>query len=342
MYVKKPVQRAEYGVSRAQFRNAVFLSGILFLLFLVSAARYEVGNDYHRYEDHFYNIWYGYIVPTEAGFNLTVKTLQFWFGKENYLFLFAFFAFLTVLLMIKAIYRLGHHFAFSFFLFMAFGYYYQSLNTVRYYLALAAAMWAAAYLLRRNHIRFVLTVLIAATFHKSVLVVLPVYFLANCRWKKWQAALLSLIGVSGFFLGDLYLKLILYLYPTYRETMYLEGGTSYINIARCLLVLLFCLFFYREKWRENKELMFCFRLNIGALLLYICGSFIPEVSRIGTYMTVMQVFLLPGVVLSISDERKKKAAAVSVILFAFIYFAAFLYKAYGEYVKLLPYHTWLF
>lgn len=340
--VVKPEILPVRGMNRQMFQNRLSLCAIFLLLSAVSAARYYVGNDYGRYEDHFYNIWNGYVVPTERGFNVLVKCLQTLFGEENYLFLFAFFAFVTVFFTLKALYTLSTSFVFSFYLFMAFGYYYQSLNTVRYYVAAAFALCAIPHLFRKNYGKFVLTVLLGALIHKSALVVLPVYFLANCRWKRWQTALLSVLAVSGLVFGDFYLKVILYLYPTYRDTIYLEGGTSYANIARCILVLLFCLSIYRDTMQDNKQLLFYFRLNVAALMLYLCGSFIPEVSRIGTYLTVTQVFLLPGAALRIPDKRKRTAAVIGITVFGAVYFAAFLYKAYGELVKLLPYRTWLF
>lgn len=340
--VVKPETLPVRGMSRQMFRNRISLCAVFLLLFAVSAARYHVGNDYGRYEDHFYNIWYGYVVPTEHGFNVLVKCLQTLFGKDNYLFLFAFFAFVTVFFTLKALYTLSASFVFSFYLFMAFGYYYQSLNTVRYYVAVAFALCAIPHLFRKQYGKFVLTVLLGTLIHKSALVVLPVYFLADCKWKRWQAVLLSVFAASGLVFGDFYLKVILYLYPTYRDTIYLEGGTSYANIARCVLVLLFCLSVYRDAIQNNKQLLFYFRLNTAALMLYLCGSFIPEVSRIGTYLTVTQVFLLPGAALHIPDRRKRTAAVIGIAVFGAVYFAAFLYKAYGELVKLLPYRTWLF
>ena len=339
--VLKSERLATHGITRQQLINRICLCGIFLMLFFVAACRYRVGNDYGRYEEYFYNIWYGFIVPTEGGFNAAVKMMQHLFGKEAYLVFFAVFSFVTVFLMLKAIYVLGRNFAFSFFLFMSFGYYYQSLNTVRYYIALAAAMYAISYIHRKEYLKFILIVLLAATFHKSVLIVIPVYLLANCRWKWWQTMILTAFAASAFLLEDIYLKVILYLYPTYRDTMYLEGGTSYINIVRCVLVLAFCIAFYRENWRMDKQLMLYFRLNIAALMLYVCGSFLPEVSRIGAYLTVTQVFLLPGVAGSIRNVKVKKAVYGLLVVFGVVYFAAFLYKAYGPLVKLLPYHTWL-
>ncbi len=339
--VRKPDALTMHGMTRQQLVNRICLCGIFLMLFGVAACRYYVGNDYGRYEEYFYNIWYGFVVPTEGGFNAAVKMMQYLFGKDAYLVFFAVFSFATVFLMLKAIYVLGSNFLFSFFLFMTFGYYFQSLNTVRYYIALAVAMYALSYVHRKEYLKFILVVLLASTFHKSVLVVIPVYLLANCRWKWWQTAILAVFGASAFLLDDIYLRIILYLYPTYRDTMYLEGGTSYINIARCILVLAFCLVFYRENWRTDKQLLLYFRLNVAALMLYVCGSFLPEVSRIGAYLTVTQIFLLPGVVGSIRNAKVKRAMYAMVVIFGLAYFAAFLYKAYGSLVKLLPYHTWL-
>lgn len=341
-YVHKPETLPSNGITRQQLVNRICLCGIFLMLFSVSALRYQVGNDYSRYEEYFYNIWYGFVVPTERGFNAMVKLLEYLFGRECYLLIFAFFAFATVYFTLKALYLLGKNFVFSFFLFMAFGYYYQSLNTVRYYFAVALAMYAVTYLFRRQYMKFILLILLAASFHKSVLLVIPIYLLANCRWRLWQVILLTAVSASTFLLKDVYLRMVLYLYPTYRDTIYLEGGASYINIARCLLIMLLCLILRKENWAKEKQMLFYCRLNIGAFLLYTCGTFLPEVSRIGTYMTVMQVFLLPGMVDSITDKRKKKWIGAGIILFGLLYYAAFLYKAQGMYVKLLPYRTWLF
>lgn len=338
------------------------LAGIFLMLFLLSALRFETGNDYVRYEEIFRRIWGGWVVPTEPGFNVFIKGLQYVFGETNYIVFFAIFAFFTVLFMLRALYVLSENFAFSFFLFMCFGYYFNSMNTMRYYLAVAVAMWAISFIHRKKYGKFVLAILVAALFHKSVLLVIPIYLLANVTWKLWSVILISAFGVSGLFLGKYYLKLILILYPSYNNTEYLEGGTSYANILRCALVVGMCLLFWKNSWRENKQYRMYFRLNVGALLLYLCGSFIPEVSRIGTYMTITQVFLIPGVVKSISasdesvqniastneggkniDARKKVFLTTFVaVMAAVFYFIFWLYKAYGDVIKLLPYHSWIF
>lgn len=333
-------------ITRRRMQNGILLCGIFVLLFSVSACRYYVGNDYVRYEEYFrlMMIEGSDGVPTEIGFNLFVKGVQYLFGsgKVTNLLLFALFAGVTVFLFLKGIYDLSAEFSFSFLLFMSFGYYFNSMNTIRYYLALALAVVSMKYVLKKEYGKFVLTVLLASSFHKSVLLVLLVYLLAVFPWKKWQMGLFAAAGALGFFLQDLVLAVIIRIYPTYADTVYLEAGTSYVNILRCAGIFAAGIWLNREGILDQTANRFFFQLNYFSLLLYLCGSFIPEVSRIGYYMNVGQLFLLPGMVAALPEGRKKKRWKALFVCAAVIYFAAFLYEAYDPLIKVLPYRTWIF
>lgn len=330
--------------SRRQYLNRACLGTIFLILFLVSACRYKVGNDYKRYLEFFRLISKDQYVPTEAGFNALVRLMQAIFGQEAYLSIFALFALLTVALMLRALYVLAEDFPFSFFLFMCFSYYFQSMNTVRYYLAVALAMLSIRYVFGREYLKFVLCILLASLMHKSVLVVLPLYLVAACPWKKWFAAACGLFAASGLFLGPFYMRVILWLYPTYENTDLLEGGTSLTNIVRCGAVLLLTLLLARKDRAilEDREIRFYSQLNYLAFLLYAFCSFLPEISRIGYYLSIGQVFLLPMLVRRIGDARRRKAAGAAIAGAAVLYFIAFLGTADNELIKLLPYRTWFF
>ena len=156
-----------------------------------------MGNDYAKYVEFMHLVYCDAFVPTEVGFNGIVKLLYGISGFENYLLVFAFFALFTVLIFLAAIYRQADSFGFSFFLFMAFGYYFQSFNTVRYYLALAIALYAIPYVLKRQWGRFIFLVLLGATLHKSViyLSVTSVEKMAACPCRR---LLLHILFYAGF------------------------------------------------------------------------------------------------------------------------------------------------
>lgn len=135
-FVQKDVTTRNNSISmltRQKLRNRILMCGIFLLLFAVSACRVEVGNDYTRYEEFFrlMMIEGSDGVPTEIGFNFLVKGIQYIFGTNVNLLIFAVFAAITIALFLKGIYDLSVDFAFSFLLFMTFGYYFNSMNTVR-------------------------------------------------------------------------------------------------------------------------------------------------------------------------------------------------------------------
>lgn len=339
-----------YRITRQQMCSKVCLTAIFLSLFALSACRVNVGNDYAKYVEFMHLVNCDAYVPTEIGFNLLVKLIYGLSGYENFLLVFAVYAFATVAFFLLAMYEQSDEFAFTFFLFMAFGYYFQSFSTVRYYLTLAIALYSMKFVLRRQWVRFLLLILLGATFHKSLLVVIPLYFLASLRWKKWQLAIAALFCTTFLFMQDFYLKVVVFLYPTYEDTEYLEGGTSYINILRCAAVLVFAgLVWFLQKREENhtdcmedKTFRFYFYLNLGALVLYVFCSFLPIISRIGYYLTVSHILFLPMLLRRISDGRLRRVLRAGVILAAILYFAMYLYKARGDGVLILPYKSFLF
>ncbi len=329
-------------MSRQQMLNGVCLTFIFLILFVVCACRLNVGNDYAKYVEFMHLVNCDAYVPTEIGFNSVVKFLYTLSGFENFLLVFAFFAFFTIVLFLAAIYKQADSFGFSFFLFMALGYYFQSFNTVRYYLALAIALFVIPYVLRREWLKFIFLVLLGATFHKSLLVVIPLYFLASLNWKKWQLAIAALFCSTFFFMQDFYLKVVVFLYPTYEDTEYLEGGTSYVNIIRCLAVLILALIYYKKAVKGNERNRFYFYCNLGALVMYVCCSFLPIISRIGYYLTITHIFFIPGLIGQVGNVKLKKLFKAGVVLAAVLYFVLFMRKAGADGLRILPYETFFF
>ena len=328
-------------LTRQQTINGLALTLIFLLLFGVSAFRTGIGNDYERYVEFVHLIEYNQVVPTEIGFNGLVRLINTLSGFENAKLMFAIYAFVTVLLFLVGMMRQSLDFPLTFFLFMTLGYYFQTMNTVRYYLALAIAFLCLGYVQKKQYGRFVLMVLLGSMFHKSLLVILPLYLLATLDWKKWMLAAAGVLCISFLLFRDFYLNVVVRLYPSYKDTEYLEGGTSIPNILRCLAVLALSLLYYRKCAKGNKENLFYFYLNLGACVLYTCCSFLPIISRIGYYLTISHILFLPALLQGM-EEKEKKFWRGMIILAGIVYFGMFLFKAGDVNVGLLPYETWLF
>ena len=329
-----------YKTTRQQMCNRVCLLSIFLILFALSACRLNVGNDYAKYVEFMHLVNCDSYVPTEIGFNLLVKLIYGVSGFEHYRLVFAVYAFVTVFLFLSAMYEQSDDFPLTFFLFMMLGYYFQTFSTVRYYLALAVALYSMKFVQRGQWGRFIILILLGSAFHKSLLVVIPLYYLASRAWKKWQLAIAALFCTTFLFAQDFYLKVVILLYPTYEDTEYLEGGTSYINILRCLAVLAFAgIVYFMQK---DSRFGFYFYLNLGALVLYVFCSFLPIISRIGYYLTISHILYLPMLLKQVENAKWRRLFRLGILLAAILYFAIYMSRADQDGTLILPYKTFLF
>ncbi len=334
-------------LTRQDMINRVVLTGIFLALFLVSALRINVGNDYGKFVEFMHLVYSDAYVPTEVGFNLLTLAIYHLCGFENYLLVFAVIAFITIAFFMAAMWQQSESFLWSISLFLLLGYYFQSISTIRYYLALGIALYSIQYVLKGDWPKFILLILVGATFHKSLLVVLLLYPLARMTWKRWMIIGLGILSLSCIFLQDLCLEILLTLYPSYRGTEYLSGGTSYMSIFRCLALLILVWIYRKEVCRADREepdktAMFYVRCNAMALVLYVFFSFVPVISRIGYYLTVTQLLLIPMLIQRIPEGRKKFLVKTGVIIFAVGYFAMYMRGASADGVRILPYQTFMF
>lgn len=340
--VQERQENRMYVVTKGNMISRVAFYAIFVLLFGVSFLRYYVGNDYGEYLLIFQKIYNHQQVSSEVGFNLVVKFFQWFLGPDTFIPIFGFFSFFTVFFMLKAVYDQSDWFWYGFFLFTASGYYLSGLNTVRYYFAFAIAVYAAKYAIKKDWIPFLLWILLAATVHKTVLVVIPIYWFATRKWRKTEIGIITVFCISLLLFQDFYREIIFRIYPYYENSRFDTNTTSYLNILKCACILIFSLIYYKQAIRDNEKNRFYFYLNFGGLLLYSLCSFIPEVSRIGYYLVWSQMFLLPNVLVKIENKKQKVIFSILIGLAFLLYFAMFLYRAGGVDLRIVPYQTWIF
>lgn len=348
-YVHRTPLTTAYQTTRRQALSGACLIAVFMILFLLSALRMEVGNDYKNYAITCHEVWVNGHVVTEAGFNYLVKLVYTLAGHENYILVFAIFAFATIFIFMKAMYQESDSFVLSIFLFMTLGIYFRTFNTMRYYLVLAVSLYALRYVVRKQYFRFIIIICIAALFHKSVLFVIPVYLAAAFVSKRWHYVMLGVCAVSALLAKDIIMKIALILYPSYENTSYVEGNVGLISnlinngptIGQCVLVLLLCVIFYKSTVVENRANRIYHNLNIFALILYVCGYYLPLLSRFTYYMIIPHLLLVPGVIWGIKNEKKRRLVLGITALLGLIYFVLFLNTASSDGVRVLPYQTWI-
>lgn len=218
----------------------------------------------------------------------------------------------------------------------------MSFDNVRYYFALSVALYAMKYALSRRYWKFILWICFAACFHKTILIVIPIYLIAQLVWTKKNVWMIPAMAVVLFF-GREVLKFVIFkFYPYYEGSVFENTSVSFANIAKCTAVLIFALIYFKPIVSKHKHLYFYFNLNLGALLLYSFASYIPELSRICYYMLIGQIFLIPGIIVRI-EKKWQRILWTALIGIAFAgYFYIFLKRSYATEIRLLPYLNWIF
>ncbi|RKM59866.1 EpsG family protein [Butyrivibrio sp. CB08] len=335
--------------TRGKALNTLMMVSIFVVLTLLAALRLEVGNDYGTYVVTCHEIFQKGYVVTEPGYNFVVRVLYTLSGKEDYLLMFGVFAAAIVAVFLKVLKEQADSFSWAFFMFMTMGLYYKSFNTVRYYFALAVVTFAIRYLVdinRENLFKFFALIFFAALFHKSVLIVIPMYFIARIPWKRWALIVLAAFGLVAALLHEQIMAIALKLYPSYKNTIYIEESHTLLEnaapIMGCIFMIVICIICYKEAIGNRNDNRMYFNMNIMAVALYLSCFWIPLVTRFAYYLTTVQILLIPNVICSIKNPRKKKWVSIAVIAFCILYFLYFLRQADQEGFKVLPYKSWLF
>lgn len=330
---------------RQETVNRCMLVGIFLVLFALSALRVGIGNDYWTYRTEFLDIHRADTpISFEIGFQTFVRLMQAIVGVDNYIPIFAVVAFFTCLFFIKGIYDTSDWFVMSFFMFMANGFYFMSFSNIRYYLVLALVLYSMKFFFSKRFIPFCLIIIFAAFFHMTVLLVIPAYLIAYyLKWSKKTYWMIPVAAAILVFARIPIRRLIFVFYPFYEGDAILDvANISYINIAKCAAVLVLSLIYYKKAVKGNAKAEMFFNLNLFALLLYSCATYVPELSRVCYYLIIGQIFLVPTVLRSIEKKSMRIFWTVSVSVAYFLYFIMFLIEGSNPVIQILPYFSWYF
>lgn len=341
-WVTKTVQDYRFAIgnikSRISIKKVGFFLCFGFLAFF-SAIRDGVGCDYNSYVRHILNIQAGNYSYMEIGFQKVV--LFFERIDPNPRFVIIVFGILTCFFYIKAIWDQSDDIPFSVFIFLAWGYYFLTYNTVRNYFALALVIYSIKFLQNKQILRFVIIVLIASLFHKSALVCIPLYLVAKLKFNKKHIFLFVGIIVICLAAQGVISGIVYRIYPGYLNSVYDTSRISYLNILKALLVLVFGSFYF-SNIKDDYLGRFYFNLNTFSLIFYVGMYWLPEISRIGFYMNATTILLLPRIVNRIQDLESKRIIKFALIVLSLVLFVLLMFQFSEETTRLLPYSSWLF
>ena len=194
--------------------------------------------------------------------------------------------------------------------------------------AIGLAMLALVALADRKMLRFVIFVVLAATFHMSAVILMPLALLAGTKRKIWTAIWVGLSSVLFYVL--LLMDSIDVLQTNYIEAEYQSEGAG-VRLAMNAMPAILYLLIHRKFVMPRAERVFWTWMSLGALgllLLLVVSPSSTAVDRLGLYWIPLQLFMLSRLPNAIGKPTGFNSIWVywvvaysAVVLFVWLFFA---------------------
>lgn len=310
------------------------------VLVVVAGTRYETGADwdgYIKYLDQVVPI--GKFVATgqtggdigfEFGYFLFCALLkQLGLGFQWLIFFVTLF---NVSLITKALKNYTHYVVWGLFVYYSLLYITVEFSLIRQAIATSICFYSYKFIKERKLGRFVLLVIIASSFHRSAIIMLPLYFILQIRFSNTILVVVTIIGCVlmlfripwitsslifiGGFLGDDFLhKIVFYTQDSVYSISRKVGLGFFLNIA-----LLF-MFLMNRKFIDDKKYGNLFlNLYVVNLIVYYYAYEFMEVSvRIGLYFMYSLIVLFPVLLECCSVYYNRLVWAIVLFLYCVVY-----------------------
>lgn len=304
---------------------------------LLASLRYVTGFDYRFYESAFQSIAVNGLEGadwSEPGYlllNLAVSLL--W--NDYRLFLFVFHFLLTTLVFIW-IDRYSPSPWLSVFLFLSLQYFALSMNFLRQALAATIVLWVYPLLKERRFLPACGIILLAACFHRTALIMLPLCPLLTLPPTKRHYGLAALAAGAAYFLMDPLINIAVTIVPKYRHylTEKYWQGNSFLYVLMPLGCLLFAIPLLRQTAREKSSPVLANSVFYAFLIqLFITRHFILE--RLSIYPAMFSLLALPAAAQAPCKLVSSRARTGLLIAGALVYF---LFAASQGFHGVYPYH----
>jgi hypothetical protein len=316
-----------------QSRDLAFF--ILFMAFwLIAGLRYETGVDWPYYDSYFRDIR---LIPVlRDALNLKFYD-QYEFGyillnavlrvvTPNVQWLWILIAFVTNLLLFSSIRKYSGHIFLSLLLYFTTIYFILDMSGIRQCIALNIFLFSLRYVQRRQFSEYLLLILVAALFHMTSLMLIPVYFILKTEFKSrvlvifvFAGVLISILQVEwiDFFLDRVsgYIGMEAITNKIYRYSMRSDARVYGIGFILNLLIFLFII--YKRKELADQK-MFNIFLNI-----YVAGLFFYYFTwELNEFSSRLRLYFLAGNIVLFTqffDVFRRKLNRSIVFLFIVFY-----------------------
>lgn len=341
------------GILKSKRGKILFLSLVWLTLTIISGLRsYDVAYDGHAYEASFetfsrmpWQLPWHYSHFMEYGFYIFCKIISMLGGtcRTMYFLSSAFVTFSVCYFL----YKHSEGLLFSTVILLSYPYFYTSFDIIRYYLAISIVLLAYDFVIKRKFLSYVVCVIIAMQFHKTIIIMLLLYMIPEIRWNTISITITAIITlIITFFLTDI-ARIFAKIFNDYES--YISGSNTWwigsfaggIKTAIMYGVLLIiAIFAYKNKEKKDKDYNQC----IGYMVLVFSVAFMFINSSMALRLLVA---LLPFMSISLTklldyyycyDEKTQFLLRYITVLICVAYHT---YLIYSNWQNIVPYKIYL-
>lgn len=307
-------------------------------LVLVSGLRWDTGVDHLNYYYVFTNVNFGLETHVEIGFKLLCKLV--WLFTKDMAWLFMLCTLITMAFTFVAIWRNSSNLFISVFLFIAMGYFYYSMNSIRHFMALALYLFAYRFLRERKLLWYVGVILLAAMFHKIALIALPLYFLLNIKYKRyWYGIFAVVLLLVNYFHRPILDLVYRYIFEFYKDIEGQHVGMSIVNVGIMLALTILCMLYEKKLLeRSSQNIILINAAFLGVIFFTLCG-WIPEYTRIGQYLTMLALFLVPEILACEERPKINQIYTIGLVVGFSAFMIVMLINSRVDTIQLIPYSS---
>lgn len=271
---------------------------LLALTFFAAMRSNRVGTDSWKYTFNYTsetpvdNIEFNPLV--EPGYQIIDHlTLNF---THNYFWIFLITSLIVVFFNLRVLRAYSSNYALSVWFFITLGSYAFIFNGIRQGLAMAVSVLAIPYLLQKKLLPYLILIAIAFLFHRSALIMIPIYVVVHLNIKDFYKVLLSfLASLFGSQLVISYLAENNPRYEVYTEEVGNAGGYMTLGFYTSIAILLYIIKYIKNINNSYFNLLLIFYTvgTVSIIPVALLGSDPSGPQRVIYYFTWALALLLP-------------------------------------------------
>ena len=328
-----------FSYKNSEFKTLLFLIIVGLQLVLLGGLRdITIGTDTFVYAaeyETFQMYSFAQYSRLEYGYVFIMSLLSYLNAHFNWLLITM--SAIIVFFIFKGIHNISTNIFLSVYLFVSMYLYYYSFNVIRQCIAVAICFFGYKYLLNRNLIKYALCVFMAAQFHTTAYIMLPVYFIYILAKQKKLFLIFLVISYFVIVFINPFINFALRILPRYigyLDSFYMDSfvGMRYVLVYGAVVMFgLFIALKYKIDKKFLLEFLFiCLAFVLNILTVYGFAMF----ARLAWYFTIYSIIFIPNCMSKISNKHMK------VVLYILVFSTTFIYHFYFlsvNYHRITPY-----